>query len=475
MNRLLKISSITGSTVRAERARRRARHVRAQQQVVARRDLGAPARLDDGRGVGIGDDRRAVDALRHGQRFTAEERRVVPSPPAYIRTRPPARPAGALRRRRVSRAGAARSPARSPRPTPTRSPARARASGTRSARGTRARTRRASRARRRAATAQRGIGAVVLEVHAARDLDALAAACPAPAPRRARPAPSASSSARTSGSACRSSARSNARSRIAVMSARPMPSADSTPASGWMNTRRMPSSSATRHACCPPAPPKHASVYAVTSCPRCTEINLIAFAMFATAIAQKAFRDLLGAASLAGCGADLARQRREARAHHVAVERLIGAAAEHAAGKNARLDPAEHHVAVRHRERPAAAIAGRPRVGAGGIRTDAKALAVEVQDRPAAGGDGVNRSSSARACARRRPGVSNYARSRSSAGEVRHVGRRAAHVEADHACRSPRPARVRTMPTMPPAGPDRIESLPWNVAASVRPPFDCMN
>ncbi len=41
----------------------------------------------------------------------------------------------------------------------------------------------------------------------------------------------------------------------------------------------------------------------------------------------------------------------------------------------------------------------------------------------------------------------------------------------------PKPAScaVRTMPTTPPAGPDRIESLPWNSRASVSPPFDCMN
>src|SRR5258708_4657312 len=49
----------------------------------------------------------------------------------------------------------------------------------------------------------------------------------------------------------------------------------------------MPSSSATRQACCPPAPPKQASVYSVTSWPRCTEINLIAFAMCATAMRMK--------------------------------------------------------------------------------------------------------------------------------------------------------------------------------------------
>ncbi len=34
---------------------------------------------------------------------------------------------------------------------------------------------------------------------------------------------------------------------------------------------------------------------------------------------------------------------------------------------------------------------------------------------------------------------------------------------------------VRAMPTMPPAGPDRMESLPRKLAASARPPLDCMN
>ena len=39
----------------------------------------------------------------------------------------------------------------------------------------------------------------------------------------------------------------------------------------------------------------------------------------------------------------------------------------------------------------------------------------------------------------------------------------------------PAMAAVRTQPTMPPAGPERIESLPWKRRASVRPPLDCMN
>ena len=35
-------------------------------------------------------------------------------------------------------------------------------------------------------------------------------------------------------------------------------------------------------------------------------------------------------------------------------------------------------------------------------------------------------------------------------------------------------AAVRAAPTMPPAGPDRIASLPWKLPASVSPPLDCM-
>ena len=31
------------------------------------------------------------------------------------------------------------------------------------------------------------------------------------------------------------------------------------------------------------------------------------------------------------------------------------------------------------------------------------------------------------------------------------------------------------MPTTPPAGPDRIASLPWNSSAAVSPPDDIMN
>ena len=36
-------------------------------------------------------------------------------------------------------------------------------------------------------------------------------------------------------------------------------------------------------------------------------------------------------------------------------------------------------------------------------------------------------------------------------------------------------AAVRAIATTPPAGPERIASLPWKQSASVSPPFDIMN
>ena len=41
--------------------------------------------------------------------------------------------------------------------------------------------------------------------------------------------------------------------------------------------------------------------------------------------------------------------------------------------------------------------------------------------------------------------------------------------------RCPAISLTRTAPTTPPAGPDRIASLPWKFPAPVSPPDDCMN
>ena len=85
---------------------------------------------------------------------------------------------------------------------------------------------------------------------------------------RIRPAgtPSSTSSARADSSAASaarvravvaaaSSTVSTDRCRMATTSARPIPSAESTPAIGGTSTVRMPSASATAQACWPPAPP----------------------------------------------------------------------------------------------------------------------------------------------------------------------------------------------------------------------------
>jgi hypothetical protein len=150
--------------------------------------------------------------------------------------------------------------------------------------------------------------------------------------------------------------------------------------------------------------------------------------MFSTAMRRKPSATSSGSPRPGGLG-DLAGQRGELLAHHLGVERLVAVGAEDL-GKMRGLDLAEHDVAVGDGQRPAAAVAGRPRIGAGGIRADPEARAVEAQDRAAAGGHGVD---------------AHHRRAHAHAGDqrvegalvlavvVRHVGRGAAHVEADDA------------------------------------------
>src|SRR5262249_61130369 len=51
----------------------------------------------------------------------------------------------------------------------------------------------------------------------------------------------------------------------------------------------------------------------------------------------------------------------------------------------------QHDIGVGYRRRPASTVTGGAGIGAGRIRADAIALAVEMQDRAAAGRDGVDR------------------------------------------------------------------------------------
>jgi hypothetical protein len=81
-----------------------------------------------------------------------------------------------------------------------------------------------------------------------------------------------------------------------------------------------------------------------------------------------------------------------------------------------------------------------------------------MQDRPAAGGDGVD------AHHRR---AHAHARDLGVEGALELAGEWATSVEVPPMSKpmtrvEPASCAVRTMPTTPPAGPDRIASLPWN-------------
>ena len=96
--------------------------------------------------------------------------------------------------------------------------------------------------------------------------------------------------------------------------------------------------------------------------------------------------------------------------------------------KQCRVELADHHVAVGHRQRTAAAIGRGAGIGAGRLRPDAKARAVERADRAAAGRDRVDAHHR-----RAQPHARDLGHERALvlAGPVRDVGGRAAHVEAD--------------------------------------------
>ncbi len=130
-----------------------------------------------------------------------------------------------------------------------------------------------------------------------------------------------------------------------------------------------------------------------------------------------------GAASVT----DFARHRLERGAHCISIERLIGARP-----KNCRkeLGPelAEHHICFCHGERPSAAIGHWPRHRTGGIRPGAEARAVEMQDRSAAGRDGVDRH---HRHTQANTGDFGFVDALVIAIEPRDIGRCAAHVETD--------------------------------------------
>ena len=129
------------------------------------------------------------------------------------------------------------------------------------------------------------------------------------------------------------------------------------------------------------------------------------------------------------------------------------------AGKLRRVDPAEEQVAVGDGQRPAVAVAGRARARArrtAGRRGSAfRRSGRSSRRRPRPCGS----ASSARGCARRRRRFRRPARS------GRHNATRRSRCRpcrSRSACRRRAAALAATMPTTPPAGPDRIASLPRN-------------
>ncbi len=147
--------------------------------------------------------------------------------------------------------------------------------------------------------------------------------------------------------------------------------------------------------------------------------------MLATAICKNPSATSCGGAAVA----DLAGEPGKGGAHGIRVDRLVLPRPEDGR-KELRHQLAGHDIGVGDGQRPAAAIAGRPRIGAGRIRTDAQARAVVMQDRAAAGRDRVDQH-------HRRPhahaGDLGLEGALIGAVEMGDVGRGAAHVEADDA------------------------------------------
>src|SRR5262245_5614228 len=137
-----------------------------------------------------------------------------------------------------------------------------------------------------------------------------------------------------------------------------------------------------------------------------------------------------------GRGLDLGGKLSELLTYYLDIERLVSLGAEHF-WEIFGLNFPQHDVAVGDRQRPAAPVTRGAGVGAGRIRPDPIALAVEMQYRAAAGRDSVDRQH------RRAHTHTGHLRLEFAfefAGVMRDVGGRAAHVEADH-FRKPRQFR----------------------------------
>ncbi len=142
---------------------------------------------------------------------------------------------------------------------------------------------------------------------------------------------------------------------------------------------------------------------------------------------QEALGHLAGGARLAGGPRDGIGECREFFPHDFGIERCIGVGPEDRR-EMLRLDLADADIRIGYRQRPAAAIAGRSRIGAGGVRSDAEPRAIEVQDGPTTRRHRVDRHHRR---AHPHTGDRGLEGALEAAGVKCDVGRRAAHVEAD--------------------------------------------
>ena len=143
--------------------------------------------------------------------------------------------------------------------------------------------------------------------------------------------------------------------------------------------RAMPSFSASRLACSGAAPPNATSVRSAIATPRSTACTRAALAMFSSTISATAT-----AACSAAMPASFAPTPDASAALGLGhIDRDL------AAGEARRVDLADHQVRIRHgRLGAAAAVAGRPRLGAGAVGPDQDALqGIDAGNRAAAGAD----------------------------------------------------------------------------------------
>ncbi len=143
--------------------------------------------------------------------------------------------------------------------------------------------------------------------------------------------------------------------------------------------------------------------------------------------AQEPLGGLLRRARMTGGARDFLGQFGEFCRDHVGVQLLVAARAEDRREVR-RLDFPHADVRVGHRERAAAAVAGRAGICAGAVRADSQPRAVEVQDGAAARRHRIDRHHRG---AHAHAGHLGLERALESAGIQRDVGGGAAHVEAD--------------------------------------------